>query len=397
MADRTDASLRWERAEKLLCVRLDSIGDVLMTTPAIRALKESGAGRSITVLTSSVGAAIAGLVPEIDDVIVYDAPWMKSSAGVGDADLAVIDQLRGRFDAAAIFTVYSQSPLPAAYLCQLAGIPLRLAHCRENPYQLLTDWLREPEPQDIVRHEVRRQLDLVAAVGASTDDDQLSLSVPEDAFRAANATLAEFRIDQTRPWTVVHPGATASSRRYPPESFATVCRTLALEDAWQIVIVGDDSEMEIVEQIQREMGAPSVWLRRLKLAELCAVLARAPLVIGNNSGPVHIAAAVGTPVVDLYALTNPQHEPWGVPKRVLSHDVPCKYCYSSVCREIHHDCLRLITPEQVAAAARELLDETNTAHPGWRRRYEARCSDSDVPAAGGTRGHAHEPDVARLS
>ena len=75
--------------------------------------------------------------------------------------------------------------------------------------------------------------------------------------------------------------------------------------------------------------------------------------MANNTGPVHIAAAVGTPVVDLYALTNPQHTPWGVPNRVLFHDVPCKYCYKSVCPQGHHDCLRLVRPEDVVTAVIE--------------------------------------------
>src|SRR5439155_13131972 len=188
MADRTDASLRWERAAKLLCVRLDSIGDVLMTTPAIRALKESRADRSITLLTSSAGAAIARLVPEIDDVVIYDAPWVKSPDARPIDDLAIIEHLREqRFDAAVIFTVYSQSPLPAAYLCRLAGIALRLAHCRENPYELLTEWVREPEPDEFIRHEVQRQLDLVKAIGCTTNDERLSLVVPADALRRISA------------------------------------------------------------------------------------------------------------------------------------------------------------------------------------------------------------------
>ena len=85
-----------------------------------------------------------------------------------ESDAALIAELKARaFDAAAIFTVYSQSPLPAAYLCYLAGIPLRLAHCRENPYHLLTDWVPEPEPAARMRHEVQRQLDLVATVGCT--------------------------------------------------------------------------------------------------------------------------------------------------------------------------------------------------------------------------------------
>src|SRR5207302_7487370 len=96
---------------------------------------------------------------------------------------------------------------------------------------------------------------------------------------------------------------------------------------------------------------------------LGALIALAPLLISNNTGPVHVAAAVGTPVVDLYALTNPQHTPWAVPSRVLSYDVPCKYCYKSVCPEGHHDCLRRVTPDAVVEAACELLREGGVLDP----------------------------------
>src|SRR5947209_8626024 len=158
----TNTATRWKDARNVLCVRLDTLGDVLMTTPAIRALKESRPGRSITLLTSPAGAEVARLVPEIDDVIVYDAPWMKSAAPRESSapEYAMIERLReGGFDAAAIFTVYSQNPVPAAFLCYMAGIPLRLAHCHENIYRLLTDRVPDPEPQKLIRHEVRRQLD----------------------------------------------------------------------------------------------------------------------------------------------------------------------------------------------------------------------------------------------
>jgi ADP-heptose:LPS heptosyltransferase len=88
------------------------------------------------------------------------------------------------------------------------------------------------------------------------------------------------------------------------------------------------------------------------------VIQQAPLLIANNTGPVHIAAAVGTPVVDLYALTNPQHTPWQVPSRVLSHDVECKFCYRSVCPQGHHHCLDLVEPQAVVQASLELLEES---------------------------------------
>ncbi|HEU6450647.1 MAG TPA: lipopolysaccharide heptosyltransferase II [Gemmatimonadaceae bacterium] len=353
----------WRDARNVLCVRLDALGDVLMSTPAIRALKESVPGRKVTLLTSTSGAAVARMVPELDDVIVYEAPWMKSSGAQAAlperaaADLEMIESLRaGSFDAAVIFTVYSQNPLPAALFCHLAGIPRRLAYCRENPYALLTDWAKEEEPERFVRHEVQRQLDLVATLGCSARDERMSLVVSDAARESVRAKLAVRGVDLSAPWLVAHPGATAPSRRYPPELFAEAARLLALENGEQVVFSGGASERELVDEIRHAMVEPSFTVAgELDLAELVALLAEAPLLVSNNTGPVHIAAATGTPVVDIYALTNPQHTPWRVPARVLSHDVPCRYCYRSVCPQGHHDCLRLVTPESVARAAGELL------------------------------------------
>ena len=349
----------WDQASNVLCVRLDGLGDVAMTTPAIRALKECLPGRRITLLTSEAGAELACLVPEVDATIVYDAPWMKATATRSNScpEHAMADQLRRRgFDGAVVFSVYSQNPLPAAFLCYLADIPLRLAHCRENPYQLLTHWVPDPEPDSVQRHEVRRQLDLVAAIGCHTDDERLSLQVPDGARERVLEKLAEIGVDTAQRWIVLHAGATAPSRRYPAEGFAQAARQLVMEDGCQVLFTGIAQEGSLVEFIRGAMGVPSYSLvGRLDLAEVAALLSLSPLLIANNTGPVHIAASVGTPVVDLYALTNPQHTPWGVACRVLNHDVPCKYCYKSICPEGHHNCLRLVEPEAIVAAARELL------------------------------------------
>lgn len=351
----------WLAATNLLCVRLDSLGDVLMTSPAIRALKESRPDRHITLLTSRSGAKGATLVPEIDELIVFDAPWMKHPPHDQDAALltGLVNRLRARrFDAAVIFTVYTQSPLPAATVCFLAEIPRRLAHCRENPYLLLTDWVREIEPEQKVRHEVRRQLDLVAHVGCAVGNERLSLrTLPADRLRVLRL-LHGLGVKTERAWLVIHPGASAPSRRYPCEHFAEVATALVRDQGWQVVFTGDEGERPLIEQIQLEAAVRSYSLAgRLRIGELAALLQLAPLLISNNSGPVHLAAGVGTPVVDLYALTNPQHTPWQVRSRVLSYDVPCRNCYQSVCPEGHHDCLRRVPPDAVVAAVLDLLTE----------------------------------------
>lgn len=352
-----EASHAWAAARRVLCVRLDNLGDVLMTTPALRALKESGDQRELTLLTSSTGAPLAAHLPFVDTVWRYDAPWVRQPGTDAScaADLEMISRLTAAgFDAAVIFTVYSQSALPAALMCRLADIPLRLAHSRENPYQLLSDWVPETEPAMQVRHEVRRQLDLVQTIGAHAGDERLVFHV-RDADRAATARWLPR--DGTR-LVVIHPGASAPSRRWPVERFATTADALRRSRTVVIAVTGSANETGLVEQVRAASGGDTLPLPdTLSIGELGALLEAADLLISNNSGPVHVAAALGTPVVDLYALTNPQHTPWRVAHRTLNIDVPCKYCYKSICPQGHHACLSGVSVETVLAAADALLDE----------------------------------------
>jgi lipopolysaccharide heptosyltransferase II len=350
------AATPWLQASKVLCVRLDYLGDVLMCTPAMRAIRQTNPSCTLTLLSSKSGIAVSPFIPEIDEALEYAAPWMKSSAPHGSQfDLDFIAALRAHaFDAAVIFTTYSQSALPAAQLCYLAGIPMRLAHCRENPYQMLTDWVQESEPEWQVRHEVRRQLDLVASAGFHTDDERLSFSVRGSDLEWMKDRLHGIGIDAAQPWILMHPGATAASRRYPAAHWRSVIRHLTEELGYDVVLTGDASEVEMIDAIRDGSVARSL-AGQLDLGRLGAAISLATIAISNNTGPAHIACAVGTPLVDLYALTNPQHTPWQVESRVLFHDVPCRFCYKSICPQGHHACLDKVEPIQVVEAAQSLL------------------------------------------
>lgn len=362
--DEDTARADWDRAANVLCVRLDNLGDVLMTTPAVRALKGAAAGRRITLLCSPAGARLAPYLPSVDAAIAYDAPWVKNLRTANPApDLAMIERLRaGNFDAAVIFTVYSQSALPAALMCRLAGIPRILAHARENPYRLVTQWVKDDAPMDGGRHETRRQLDLVASIGVRPAAEGLEFAVRPADRETMRGKLAARGIADVASCIVVHPGASAPSRRYPPELFAQVVRELSA--AAPVVLTGDAGERPLAGHVNVLAGGRATDMSgELGLGELGALLADAAVLVSNNSGPVHLAAAVGTPVADLYALTNPQHAPWGVEHRLLNRDVPCKYCYRSVCPEGHHACLTGVDPAAVVQAAHELL--------AWRRHSPA--------------------------
>lgn len=354
-----DAAFDWSQVSRVLCVRLDNMGDVLMSTPAIRALKHALPGRRIDLWCSPSGKAVAHMIPEIDNTLCTAVPWMKVSDPGPDGVSAIVAALRaGNYDAAVIFTVYTQSALPAAVYCHMAGIPRVLAHCRENPYHLIGDWVVESEPGESIRHEVRRQLELVEHVGAVTTETQLSLSIRERDRAGMRRKLKERGVTDMSGWIVAHVGATAASRRYPAARFASAIAGLVRRHG-AVMLTGAREERELVAEVAARAGAGAINLAGdLTLSETGALIADASVLVSNNSGPAHMAAALGTPVVVLYALTNPQHTPWGVRQRVLYRDVPCRYCYRSICPQGHHACLATVMPEEIELAVQELLEGT---------------------------------------
>ncbi len=193
--------------KNILCIRADNMGDLLMSSPAIRALKETFNGK-ITVLTSSMASEIAGYIAEIDDILVFDFPWIKNEKTFLSEDFfKIVDEIKKlQFDAAIIFTVYSQNPLPAAMLIYLAEIPVRLAYCRENPYSLLSLWIPDKEPYSFIRHQVRRDLDLVAHLKATTENEALHLKSSKHNWTELQDKLALLNVNLNKPWLIIHPG-----------------------------------------------------------------------------------------------------------------------------------------------------------------------------------------------
>lgn len=350
----------WKKIQKIVCVRLDNMGDVLMTTPALRAIKETVPNSQLTLLTSRLGSKIASLIPEIDDVMICDVPWVKtySSVPTQQSLRQLIHMLkRKQFDAAIIFTVYSQNPLPAALTCYLADIPLRLAYCHENPYYLLTHWMPDPEPNKYILHEVERQLELVKNIGYTTLHSRLSLDIPKQASSCIKKKMRASGINLTRPWLIMHPGGTEALRRYAPPGFIAAAKALRRKLSTQIIIAGSRSERALTKTVARAIGKDGYDLGgKITLAEYCALIARSSLIITNNTLPAHIGAATSTPVVDIYATTNPQHTPWQTKAKILYFDVPCRDCEWKVCAQ-KHGRMKVVTPQDIVKATLDLYDK----------------------------------------
>jgi ADP-heptose:LPS heptosyltransferase len=324
----------------VLVARLDNEGDVLLAGPAIRAVA-AGAER-VTLLCGPRGRQAAALLPGVDDVMVRRAEWIDPEPEPVEraAVDAFVDALAARrFDEAIVLSSFHQSPLPLALLLRMAGVPTVAATSVDYPGALLD--VRHRISDDV--HEVERSLSLVATLGyALPDGDDGALRVR----RPGGAPLG-------RGYVVVHPGASVPARAWAPERNAALVRALVAEGR-RVAVTGAPGERALTAHVAGDAGIDLGG--RTDFAALADVLANADCVVIGNTGPAHLAAAVGTPVVSLYAPTVPavRWRPWRVPHELLYVDVPCAGCRARECPVPGHPCLGGVEVDDVVAAVRRL-------------------------------------------
>lgn len=336
----------WPSLRRVLVVRLDNLGDVVMATPALRALRAAlSSGARLDLLASPGGATLAPLLADVDEVHAVTAVWQDAEGRLPldpARELALVDRLRG-YDAVVALTSFAQSPWPVAYAAYLAGVPVRLGTSKEFGGSLLTHWL--PAPPD-GQHQTDRALALLAAAGVPEQGRHLAVQVPQEARDLARAVRRA--ADLPERYAVLAPGASCPSRRWAPERFAAVARDLGMP----VAVVGTERERALVEAVT---GPGVVGLAGLlDVPALAALLQDAQVALTNNSGGMHLADAVGTPVVVLFAGTEDESQfaPRSVPARLLRVPTPCAPCRAFVC-PYAHQCLD-IEPAAVVAAVREV-------------------------------------------
>lgn len=339
-------------SNRVLLARLDSMGDVLLTGGAVRAVAARGA--EVTLLVSPGQAETARLLPGVSEVIEFEAPWVVLEPPPVDAKAVrrlVRRVKRGRFDAALVFTSFHQSPLPLALLLRLAGVGWTGAISEDYPGSLLD--LRHAVPDDL--HEAERNLALVEAAGFPADGRGAELAVRRPLPELGPDTGAEVgaRLG-SEPYVVFHPGASVGARRLTPEHARDL--VVALDAAGhRVAVTGSPGESTLTSFVAAEHALDLGG--RLDLTGLAGVLDRADCVIVPNTGPAHLAAAVGTPVVSLFAPVVPAARwlPYGVPVRVLGdQQAACSGTRARTCPVAGHPCLSSITPADVVSAVTEL-------------------------------------------
>jgi ADP-heptose:LPS heptosyltransferase len=326
----------------VLVARQDSVGDVLLAGPAVRAVA-AGAGR-VTLLCGPRGREAARLLPGLDEVVVAHAGWIDAEPDpvTRDGIEALVDRLTGlEIGQALILTSFHQSPLPLALLLRMAGVPVIAAVSVDYPGSLLD--VRHRVDEDV--HEVERGLSLAATLGyrlPEGDDGRLAVR------RDPRADAPELE----GPYVVVHPGASVPARAWAPERHAALVEALVAEGR-RVVVTGATAERPLTARVAGRRAGVVDLGGRVDLAGLAEVLAGAEVVVVANTGPAHLAAAVGTPVVSLFAPVVPavRWRPWGV-RHVLLGDqgAACAGSRARVCPVAGHPCLDGVPVGEVVAA-----------------------------------------------
>ncbi|HEV2819663.1 MAG TPA: glycosyltransferase family 9 protein [Solirubrobacteraceae bacterium] len=326
----------------VLLARLDNDGDVLLAGPAIRAVA-AGASR-VTLLCGPRGRAAAHLLPGVDAVVVRRADWidpdpMPFDRAAGEAWVAALEAIGP--DLAIVLGSFHQSPLPLALLLRMAGVAHVAATSVDYPGSLLD--VRHTIGDDV--HEVERSLELVRTLGFALPPGD------DGALRVQHTGQAPTALDV--PYVVVHPGASVPARAWAPERNAALVEALAATGR-RVVVTGAPAERALTAHVAGHAGLDLGGAT--DLAGLAEVLAGADAVVVGNTGPAHLAAAVGTPVVSLFAPTVPavRWRPWGVAHELLYVEVPCAGCRARECPVPGHPCLGGVEVEEVVAAVGRL-------------------------------------------
>ena len=343
---------------KILVRATNWIGDAIMSIPALQAIRRRWPDAEITILARP---AVAELYEGQD----FANRVMRLTGNLKNPIIAERESRRlrsERFDCAVLF----QNAFSAAWLAWRAKIPERIGYARDARGVLLTRAIAVPKPGEIPAHESYYYLELVRRAGWLDElpkVEQILLKVDPEVAVRAEARIREAGARPTGARVALAPGASyGSAKCWLPERFAAVADALVDEFQADVILFGTSSEIEICRKIAEAMRHRPVSLAgQTRMSELPALFSRCSLFLGNDSGAMHVAAAVGLPVVAVFGSTDPEGTaPVAAQKLLVRHAVACSPCFLREC-PIDHRCMTRVSVEDVRSAAAKMLEEKRIA------------------------------------
>lgn len=333
-----------EEFKRILIIRTDRVGDAVLSTPVVKAMRQAYPHAYIAVMAAPAAKDVFEGNPYLDEVIVFDKDlkhggWLKTARFARSLK-------EKRFDLALVLHPTNRVHL----ITFLAGIPKRVGYDRKLGF-LLTDKLAH-EKQSGQKHELEYNLDLVRYLGVEPQDKSLFIRITPEAQAWAKGVLKDSGISEGDLLLAIHPAASCPSKIWPKDRFAQAADMLAEKYGFKVLIVAGPKDISIAGEVANLMRNPAVNLAgKTSVSQLAAILERCRVFISNDSGPVHIASAVGTPVVSIFGraqkgLSPGRWGPVGHKDRFLSRDIGCIECLAHNCVK-GFECLGAITVEDV--------------------------------------------------
>ncbi|MDF2500172.1 MAG: rfaF [Anaerosporomusa subterranea] len=336
--------------KRILIVKLSAIGDVIHALPVAHALKAGFPDCKITWVVEKPALELVKANAYVDEVIVFEKGQCKTWSGIRQYAPGFISELRRRrFD----LSLDLQGLFKSAAIASLSGATERLVYCNARE---LSNWMgkRVCGPNQ-GGHIVEQYLDVVRALGVNCDSTDFGLTIP-DEVAATTEALANFAgLDMTQDYVLLAPGANWPNKRWQPEHFAALADKL-FDDKLIPVLTGGPGDDYFSKDILKAALIPPIDLTgRTTLLELAQLIRHAKLVVGGDTGPVHLATALNTPVLMLMGPTNPERNgPYGKRNAVLTVPYECAGCWKRECR-YGKECLTVLSPDAVYQEAIKLL------------------------------------------
>lgn len=337
---------------RILIVRTDRMGDVILSTPAIKALRDTYPQAYLAIMVSPYTKDLVEGNPHLDEVIIYDKDsrhksWWRSLK-------FALKLKKKRFDLAVILHPTNRVHLVTFF----AGITRRIGYARKLGF-LLTDRIQHAK-QYGEKHELEYNLDLIRYLGIQPKEKNLFVPLRPDSESWAEEFLREKGVGQNDKLLAIHPAASCPSKIWPAERFAEASNRLTEKYGFKVVVVSGPGDWKITENVIGRMRGSVINLAgRISLSQLASILKRCILFISNDSGPVHLASAVGTPVISIFGrnqkgLSPQRWGPLGLKDGFLHKEIGCIVCLAHACDK-EFACLKAITVDEVMRTAERIL------------------------------------------
>ncbi len=331
--------------QNILTIKLRYLGDVLLATPAWQALKAAYPGARLTVIVNRGTEDILLSNPHVDEVLSLE----RGSIVQQYRFVATIR--RRHFDTVVDLTDGDR----AAFLTWISGAPVRIGFNADHRWtgRCYTTVV----PSDAAAHRIERDLSALAPLAIPVIDRIPRMWLTEEDHTAAEELLRRVGVQSVGPLVVIQPGARYWFKAWPSERFAELADRLADRYGCQVLVAGSPQEAALVQTVVTQAKSRLISIAGLsRVRTLAALLKRSALFVGNDTGAMHIAAAVGTPLVGLFGPSNPMEwGPRGGPAEVIYKGLDCRVCFHPTCRRGEQNCMKLITVDEVMAAVQRML------------------------------------------